>query len=402
MPELADKSQCTGCTACASTCPQHCIQMKKDDTGFSFPEIMEQSACIACGACERVCPVLVNKKDDGEPLTFAYAAFSKNDVLRIESSSGGIFSELAGIILQLGGIIYGASYDDEGVVRHIGIENQKELGKLRGAKYSQSILGECFQALKKQLDSGRKVLFSGTPCQVAGLKAFLRGDYDNLVCIDFVCHGVPSPMVWEKYLQYRAQVDDSGMPPKHINLRNKESGWSHYSYSVEFAYADNKRYLCKNGDDPFMRFFVNDYILRESCSDCHFKGYSRISDITLGDFWGIWNIDPEMNSDKGTSLILTHSVKGESMIEAIAENIKFKQVTLEQAASENPSLLKSSVHKLNRKSVLKTIECEDFQAALPLFQEKQSKKQNMIEAIVGKVRGIRILRQLWSGTRKLK
>lgn len=377
MPKLADKSQCTGCTACVSICPRHCIQMKKDDAGFRFPEVIEQSECIACGACERVCPVLVNKKNDGEPSTVAYAAFSGNDALRKESSSGGIFSELAAVILQSGGIIYGAGYDDEGVVRHIGIENQKELGQLRGAKYSQSILDDIFQMLKKQLDSGRKVLFSGTPCQVAGLKAFLKKDYDNLLCIDFVCHGVPSPMVWGKYLQYRARIDNKGIFPQHINLRNKESGWSHYSYSVEFAYADGKRYLCKNGADPFMRFFVNDFILRESCSDCQFKGYNRVSDITLGDFWGIWNIDPEMDDNKGTSLILTHTAKGESMMKAVADNIKCKKVTLEQAASGNPSLLKSSAHKSNRGDILKIIEHEDFQAALPFLQVKQFKTRNL-------------------------
>ena len=260
MPKFADKSQCTGCTACVSICPRNCIQMKKDNAGFEFPVIMERSACIACGACERVCPVLMKKKDDENLSTSAYAAFSNNNALRLESSSGGIFSELAATILQRGGVIYGASYDDEGVVRHIEIKEQTELGKLQGAKYSQSILGDCFLSIKKQLDSGRIVLFSGTPCQVAGLKAFLKRDYENLVCIDFVCHGVPSPMVWEKYVKYRSLTDNSDSFPQHINLRNKESGWSHYAYSVEFAYADKKRYLCKNGDDPFMQLFVKDYI----------------------------------------------------------------------------------------------------------------------------------------------
>lgn len=356
--------------------------MKKDDAGFEFPEVIEQSACIACGACERICPVLANKKtEESHSSTFAYAAFSINDSLRMESSSGGVFSELAVVILQLGGIIYGASYDDEGVVRHTGIEAQKELGKLRGAKYSQSILGDSFLTLKKQLDSGRTVLFSGTPCQVAGLRAFLKRDYDNLVCIDFVCHGIPSPMVWEKYVRYRSQIDNGDMFPQHINLRNKESGWSNYAYSVEFTYADNTRYLCKNGDDPFMRLFVNDYILRESCSNCHFKGYKRVSDITLGDFWGIWNIDPEMDDDKGTSLILTHTAKGENMMNAVAGNIKCERVTLEQAVNRNPSMLKSSEHKPNRDIVLKTIECETFQAVLPLLQVKPSKRRNKKEII---------------------
>ena len=274
MPELASKSQCTGCTACVSICPCHCIKMQKDDAGFLFPEMIERSACIGCGACEQVCSVLADEGFDGELSTVAYAAFSKNNLLRMGSSSGGFFSELADAVLQSGGLVYGVGYDAEGTVKHICVGNQKELGKLRGAKYSQSILGDSFQTLKKQLDSGRKVLFSGTPCQVAGLQSFLKRDYDNLICVDFVCHGVPSPMVWEKYIKYRAQNDNGGVTASHINLRNKESGWSKYSYSVEFTYSDNNRYLCENSADPFIRLFVGDYILRESCSDCRFKGLS--------------------------------------------------------------------------------------------------------------------------------
>lgn len=393
MPELASKSQCTGCTACANSCPRQCIQMKEDSAGFLYPEIVKPSACIACGACERACPVLAdNKVTENDSSTFAYAAFANNEPLRMESSSGGVFSELATVILQMGGIVYGASYDENGVVRHIGIENKQDLGKLRGAKYSQSVLGNTFLTIKKQLMSGKAVLFSGTPCQVAGLKSFLKRDYDNLVCIDFVCHGVPSPMVWEKYIAYRLQLDNGGTLPLHINLRNKESGWRNYSYSVEFAYANKKRYFCKNTEDPFMYLFVNDYILRRSCNDCHFKGYNRVSDITLGDFWGIQNIDPEMDDNKGTSLVLTHDAVGEDLLKKIARRVKIKQVTLEQASSENLSLLKSSVHKPSRDIVLKTIEDEEFQAILPFLQKEQSlqrrKREGILKKVLKKLRGL--------------
>lgn len=393
MPELASKCQCTGCTACANSCPRQCIQMKKDSAGFFYPEIVKPSACIDCGACERACPVLADNKVTGNhSLAFAYAAFAKNEPLRMESSSGGVFSELATVILQMGGIVYGSSYDENGVIRHIGSENKQDLGKLRGAKYSQSVLGNTFSNIKKQLMSGKTVLFSGTPCQVAGLKSFLKRDYDNLVCIDFVCHGVPSPMVWEKYVAYRAQFDNGGTLPLHINLRNKESGWSNYSYSVEFAYGNKKRYFCKNAEDPFMYLFVNDYILRKSCGDCHFKGYNRVSDITLGDFWGIQNIDPEMDDNKGTSLVLTHDAVGEDLLKKVAGRVKIKQVTLEQASSENLSLLKSSVHKPSRDIVLKTIESEDFQAILPFLQKEQllqrRKRENILKKVLKKLRGL--------------
>ena len=377
MPELAKENECTGCTACANICPRQCIEMNENAEGFVYPQIVNDSLCISCGACERVCPVL-NEKHNKDALTKAYAALSKNDSLRMESSSGGIFSELAKLVLQSDGIIFGASYNESDEVEHIYVDNIEALKKLRGAKYSQSNLRDSFRVLKKQLNSGKKVLFSGTPCQVAGLKSFLERDYENLFCIDFVCYGVPSPMAWKKYIKYRAQIDNECEAPQYINLRNKESGWSKYSYSVEFAYSDNKRYLCNNNNDPFMRFFVNSYILRKSCSDCHFKGYDRVSDITLGDFWGIWNIDPEMDDNKGTSLILTHSEKGEQLFKAISDNIKCKQVTLEQATMMNQSLLQSSIHQSDRKQVLSKIAQEGFQAALPLFKVEHPVKTSLL------------------------
>ena len=353
MPILADKNQCTGCTACANICPKSCIEMKEDDEGFAQP-VIDNSKCISCLACERVCPILSNRTPKDEE-TKAYAALSKNDETRLESSSGGIFSELAKLILQSNGIVYGAKYDDDFKVIHTGIEDIESLKELRGAKYSQSDLSTIFQTVKKQLNNGRQVLFSGTPCQIGGLKAFLKKDYDNLYCIDFVCHGVPSPLVWKKYIEYRSQVDADNQVPEYINLRNKESGWSHYSYQVEFAYSKSNHYLCQNDKDLYMSLFVNNYILRRSCSNCYYKGYSRESDITLGDFWGIWDILPSMDDNKGTSVVFTHSNKGEKLLNSAAIHLQSNPVTLDQATMMNPSLLKSSLPKENRERVLQEI-----------------------------------------------
>lgn len=377
MIGLPDKDMCTGCTACVNVCPKHCLEMRTDKNGFPFPEIVVKTNCIACGACEKVCPILLTR-DYKEVKTTAYAALTINEVHRMDSSSGGIFTELADNVLKEGGIVFGASYDANGTVKHIGIDEKCDLSKLRGAKYSQSVLGECFHSVKYHLNLGKKVLFSGTPCQVAGLKAFLQKDYVNLICIDCVCHGVPSPMVWEKYVQYRAQLDAKNELPVHINLRNKESGWNHFSYSVEFNYLDGKRYICKNSEDLFMRLFVGDYISRESCANCHFKGYDRVSDITLGDFWGIWDIYPEMDDNKGTSLVLTHTNKGEELLQAIADIIKIQEVSLEQASQMNPSLLKSSQHKLNREFVLNSIAENGFQEVQILTLFNSCPKRSII------------------------
>lgn len=358
MPILADKNQCTGCTACANICPKSCIEMKEDDEGFAQP-VIDNSKCISCLACERVCPILRNRTPKDEE-TKAYAALSKNDETRLESSSGGIFSELAKLILQANGIVYGAKYDNDFKVIHTGIEDIESLKELRGAKYSQSDLSTIFQTIKTQLNNGRQVLFSGTPCQIGGLKAFLKKDYDNLYCIDFVCHGVPSPLVWKKYIEYRSQVDADNQVPEYINLRNKESGWSHYSYQVEFAYSKSNHYLCQNDKDLYMSLFVNNYILRRSCSNCYYKGYSRESDITLGDFWGIWDILPSMDDNKGTSVVFTHSNKGEKLLNSAAIHLQSNPVTLDQATMMNPSLLKSSFPKENRERVLKEISQNGF------------------------------------------
>ena len=303
--------------------------------------------------------------------THAYAAYIKDAYIREASSSGGIFSELANLVLNQNGLIYGAAYDKKFMVKHIYIDNSEDLQKLRGAKYVQSSLGNCYQDIKKQLESGREVLFAGTPCQVVGLKSFLGKDYAHLICIDFVCHGVPLPAVWEKYIQYRMKIDQQEVFPVYINMRSKETGWSRYAYSVEFRYADGRRYISKNSDDLFMKLFVNNYILCKACGNCRFKGYERVSDITLGDFWGIWDIVPEMDDDKGTSLVLTHSQKGECLFDMLDKNIHFKHVTLEQASRMNPSLIKTSIHHAEREKILNVINQDSFEDVISLIAKER-------------------------------
>ena len=382
MPILADKNTCTGCTACKNICPKNCIEMKSDANGFVFPQITNTSTCINCNACEKVCPVLTGMNKDNL-LPQAYAVISKNELWRIESSSGGMFSEIAGVVLENNGIVYGAVYNEEFKVYHCGIESLEELSKLRGAKYSQSDLGSTFSDILSRLKQGKLVLFSGTPCQVAGLKSFLRKDYDNLVCVDFVCHGVPSPMAWREYIKHRAIIDNNGKYPVSINLRSKETGWSEYRYSNVFEYDGGKRHSCLSSDGLFMKLFVGDYISRLSCDNCKFKGYERVSDITLGDFWGIWDVDSEMDDDKGTSVGLLHSEKGKKLFEDISDNLRFKQVTLEEASRYNPSMLVSSKSKEERNEVLKMIRDGNIERCNELFIPK---KISLIDRAKNKVK----------------
>lgn len=359
MPNLANGNECTGCTACVNSCPKKCLEMKSDEHGFMHPVLSLLDKCIKCGICEKKCPV-VHPVSIEEQKTVAFAAFSRDEDLRKESSSGGVFSELAKNVIQDAGIIYGAAYDEQFKVHHICITNVEELSKLRGAKYSQSELGNCFSEIKVHLQNNKKVLFSGTPCQVAGLKVYLGKQFDNLICVDFVCHGVPSPRVWERYVKYRTEKDYSGKLPIEINMRSKESGWTRYNYSTSFRYANQKCVSLKNSENTYMKLFVNDYINRKSCADCKFKGYNRTSDITLGDFWGIWDISSDMDDNKGTSLVLVHSERGENLFENISGNLILKEMTLEQASAQNPSLLVSSQAKPERNEIFKECELVSF------------------------------------------
>lgn len=381
MPNLAPKNNCTGCTACMAVCPNNCIKMMEDENGFPYPQ-PDPSACIECGQCEQVCPIFKETAYVNTPS--AYAAISKDEHIRMESSSGGIFTELAKYFIEQGGVVYGAAYDEHFNVKHICVDNIDGMSALRGAKYAQSDLSDTFTEIADKLSKGQKVLFSGTPCQVGGLKSFI-GNNDNLFCVDFVCHSVPSPMAWQAYIKYRARSDADGEQPVAINLRSKETGWSKYRYSNVFEYANGTKHTASSSQSLFMKLFVGDYICRESCENCKFKGYGRASDFTLGDFWGIWDIDREMDDDKGTSVILVHSEKGQAVWWDISDRIICKQVTLEQASLQNPSMVTPSHSKAEREDILAKIregkigECEE------LFVQPQT---SLMTRIKGKVKRI--------------
>lgn len=390
MPKLANIQDCTGCTACMSICPRNCIEMSIDTEGFNYPKIIDMASCVECGACERVCPIIKNEMGyNAEPKV--YSAISLDEVNRQESSSGGIFSEISRVILERGGVIYGAAYNDTFEISHCCIDNIADLKKIKGAKYAESNLEHTFLEIIKRLKKGQYVLFSGTPCQVAGLKSFVKKDFENLICIDFVCHGVPSPMAWKEYIKYRAQQDADGKMPVSINLRSKITGWSKYQYSNLFQYDNGKEYSSISSQSLFMKLFVGDYISRTSCSTCKFKGYHRVSDITLGDFWGIWDIEPEMDDNKGTSVVLLQSEKAQLLWEEIRDKIVFKQVSLENASQQNPSMLFASKAKENREEVLAMIREGNIGKCTELFIPPKAswmaRVQNKLGRIANRVLG---------------
>lgn len=358
MPKLAAKEYCTGCTACASVCPKGCIAMTADENGFLCP-VIDAQMCVRCGLCEKICPI-TNPLKKSEDAPKAYAAFSADEAVRLSSSSGGIFTELAKVVLQRGGAVFGAAYNQQLDVVHICAESEDDIAKLRGAKYAQSDLQGVFAEVKTRLDAAQEVLFSGTPCQVGGLKAFLRRDYKNLLTVDFVCHSVPSPMAWQAYVKHRAAQDNGGELPDSINLRSKQSGWTNYQYSNQFTYRDGHTHTAKSGESLYMKLFVGGYINRASCENCQFKGYSRVSDFTLGDFWGIWDIAPEMDDNKGTTVLLVHSHKGARLLKRISSDLTLKEVSLEEASTQNPAMLKSAQPNEHRAEAFRRIKAGDI------------------------------------------
>lgn len=320
MINIERKKDCCGCGACAQSCPKMCIALKTDIEGFLYPEI-DKEECNNCGLCEKVCPI-VNSAKKSENVLGSYVAYSPDDELRAKSSSGGMFSLFANEILRSGGIVYGAAFDDNLLVHHIGIECQDELYKLQGSKYLQSRMEDTYVQVRKHLETGRRVLWTGTACQVSGLKKFLRKEYENLYTIDVLCHGVPSPKVWGKYLAEQEKIH--GATVARTFFRKKDSGWK--TFTLELQFNDSGVYKQVFTKDLFMQMFLGDICLRPSCHDCKFKALERDSDITIGDAWGIENHCPEMDDNKGASVVIVHSSKGQAFFEEIIPLIKCKNI----------------------------------------------------------------------------
>lgn len=379
---MVDREKCCGCTACVHICPVKCIEMEEDKEGFLQPAV-DKEKCINCHKCETVCPIRNLKNDNTETKTFV--GYHKNEAVRNQSSSGGIFSLASEWIFSQGGVVFGAAFDENFEVCHIAAETEEELSKLRGSKYVQSRLGNAYPRVKQYLENNRKVLFSGTACQIAGLKYYLNKDYENLYTVDVLCHGVPSPKIWKMYLEhiknrYNASIDK-------IDFRSKKSGWKSYSFNMKFS--DKQQYCVKFFEDKYMQMFLGNIDLRPSCYDCRFKGFPRISDMTIGDSWGIESYMPDMDDDGGTSIILLHSEKGSKMLESFRESLNIREASLDKALPITAESRKSVIMHPNRKKFFDSAEKgESFDALYGYL------KKNLIQ------RGFAFLRFLLTKLKK--
>ena len=341
MINIIDKSQCCGCSACVQRCPKQCISMEEDNEGFLYPKV-NAGQCINCGLCEKVCPV-INQNESRVPLK-VYAARNTDESIRKSSSSGGMFTLLAEKIVKDGGVVFGACWDEEWNVRHCYAECAEDLAKFRSSKYLQSRIGDSYRQAEQFLKAGRKVMFTGTPCQIAGLKHYLRKEYDNLLAVDVVCHSVPSPGVWQQYLSEKLLSLGWGKQDiQRISFRDKRTGWKRYSFVVENK--DGSVYSELSGKNAFMRGFLADLYTRPSCHACPVKELKSGSDLTLGDFWGIDTLIPEIDDDKGVSAVVVNTDKGWEVL--LGVGIELHEFAYAELINRNPAMVRSVA--LNKK-----------------------------------------------------
>lgn len=310
---------CTGCEACVNICPNQCIEMRRQKE--HIVPFCDPDKCTGCGLCQTVCPVIQSHQPK------AYALYARDESIVRKSSSGGIFTLLAECIINDGGVVFGAAFDDDFSVRHMGIEETQDLDKLRRSKYAQSRIGRTYQEAEEYLLSGRKVLFTGTGCQIQGLISYLhiKGvELKNLYTQDIICHGTVLPEIWEKYLAEKASEYQS--PIKSVSFRDKKDGWFDFGVKIEFQ---NGQELYENKDiNLYMKIFLGDMALNEGCYSCYFRGTDRQSDITLADFWSVYRTCPQAFHAGGTSLALVHSQKGKELLSRIEQRIHYEEVDI--------------------------------------------------------------------------
>lgn len=324
--------KCTGCGACVQVCPKNCISWGEEELGFLYPDV-DEIECIDCGLCEKVCPIekktreLVNQK--------AYAAVHKNNEVLFASTSGGAFTAIANTILEADGIVYGAFMDKNMKVFHKRIEDINELSELRGSKYLQSDIKETYQQAEKDLKNGKLVLYTGTPCQIDGLKSFLNNNYENLYSIDIICHGVGSQKYFDKYLEY---AKTRWGEIKELKFRSKEYvGWSCGGGEVVVGTENMKKNPFYDYDNYYYSYFLSGDIYRQSCYKCKYANIDRVGDFTLGDYWGVEALKLDLKTENGCSLLLVNNSHAMNLFKRVTE-LKFLETTIEQAAHCNKQL----------------------------------------------------------------
>lgn len=329
MTLFTNPSECCGCEACKNICQKNAISMQTDEKGFAYPAI-DEAACVSCGACQKVCPL---KGDRQKPVSQkTYAVKHKVSAERKSSSSGGAFIEMARHIIRNNGAVYGAAYGKNFQVSHVRAVSEAALEQLKTSKYLQSRIGDVYRQVKDDLKNGMPVLFSGTGCQVQGLRSYLGRDYPQLYCVDIVCHGVPSQKLFDDYIQYLE--DKYKSKAKSVNFRGKQI--KNVVQDMLVTFENGKTYSCAATFDSYYMFFIKNFSLRESCYTCRFSNSERGGDITLADFWKLENQFPEFQDFKGVSLVITNNDRGEQLFAALKDKFDIIETPKETAFAQQP------------------------------------------------------------------
>ena len=344
MIRITCKAQCCGCNACVQICPVHCISQQIDHEGFVYP-LVDSARCLQCGLCDKVCPVL-HPTAQRKPLDVK-AVRSLEESTRLQSSSGGLFTELARWVLEQGGVVFGALFSDQWMVEHGYAETEKGLEAFRGSKYVQSSINQSFKEVRTFLKQGRWVLFSGTSCQVSALHHFLRSESDRFLTVYVVCHGVLSAKVWQTYLNELSNNAVSQITQ--IQFRNKQKGWKNYSFFCEW---DKGRIQEPFKNNLYMKAYLSDSLLRPSCYQCPCKSFASGSDLTLADYWGVQELQPELDDDRGLGLAFVHTERMREILQDLPLVKEEVSASLGELQKYNPSIGQSVSAPLRLKRFL--------------------------------------------------
>lgn len=376
LPLLCSDIECTGCMACMNACNKKALAIVQNEEGFYRPSL-DADKCTGCHLCEKSCPILNAPLRDKQEVIKVYAGWHKDENIRMSSSSGGAFTALADAILQKGGYVVGAVYTDDMRIEHTIISKQEDLEKLRLSKYAQSYVGHVLSEVKALLRDDKYVLFVGTACQAAGLKSFLRKDYEKLVCADIICHGVPSINLLQVYLKW---LEPKTGKVVHVNFRDKQKGW--YDNLRVMRNADGKTMSMKGDDDAYWVAFNRNNCLQECCYRCKTQGFPRASDITLADFWRIGRNVPFGHKDeieKGVSMIVVNRPSAQWIVDAAARNMYLEERTYDEAIAGNQAGVKSSVRPESRNHFYRDLNTMDFDTFRQKYM-KPSAKENLVKA----------------------
>lgn len=393
---LKEKNKCCGCRACECICPKKCIKMKEDSEGFIYPKV-DLSLCIKCKKCEKVCPIIQNKSNlhiSGYEQSCYLLVHNNNEVLK-KSSSGGAFTAIVETFCDTEYVVFGCQMTEELKVCHGFKKSIDEIDVFRKSKYVQSDLKDTYVQVKDFLIKNKKVIFTGTPCQVEGLNKYLQKEYENLLTIDFVCHGVPSQKVFDKYVNYIEKKYNDRI--KEVNFRKRIRYFSILDpFGINIKFISGKELNINSFFDYYMKGFLGALFYRPVCARCPFANLDRVSDITIADFWGIEKLHKDLNSNKGVSMILGNSKKSKKVIQKIAQNNDVRKVDIKYAKLENSNLNLPSDEHINRKLFYDNLDKKEFDKLIKDCMGKNNKIKVTFKALIPlKIKSI-LKNMMWS------